>query len=310
MAHVLKKYMAAFDYERAKQIVTKILEAAPTDAEANQAYSQLQTLQYFEIRNGTLAKYHGRDELINIPAGIEKIGVDTFKEMRFIKKVIVPEGVTCIDAQAFKLCSLREIVLPESLLVIGRSAFESSSLQVVKLPKNLRTIGARAFYSSGLKVADIPGSVETIEGSAFDDCGLNELTIQNGVKNIGSFAFASCKNLTELVLPMSVIHVSGGAFAHCDNLKHVVIKNDATQFIDDKSGFSDSAWFYWDEHITDVEWGHRNWRDVQTIIRGSHSHFETKLWWAENKKCTYCGGDLSIFNSCKKCDRKNPPWLS
>lgn len=307
---LLNKYIAAFDYERAKQIVTKILEAAPSDAEANQAYGQLQTLQYFEIKNGTMAKYHGRDELISIPAGIEKIGVSAFQAMCFIKKVIVPEGVTCIDAQAFKSCSIQEIVLPESLLDIRADAFECSSLQVVNLPKNLRNIGASAFYSSGLKVVDIPGSVETIGSSAFNYCDLKELTIQNGVKNIGSFAFASSKSLTELVLPMSVIHVGEGAFAHCDNLERIVIKNDATQFKNDRTYISDSAWFSGDKHITSVVWGHRNWRDIQTIIKGSSSPYETKLWWAENKRCTYCGGDLSIFNSCKKCGRKNPPWLS
>ena len=44
--------------------------------------------------------------------------------MGFIKKVIVPEGVTSIDKHAFHGCAVKEIVLPKSLNRIDVEAFD------------------------------------------------------------------------------------------------------------------------------------------------------------------------------------------
>lgn len=121
--------MTAFDYEHANQIVTKILEAAPDDSEANLAYDRLQNQAFesprtFEIRNAVLIKYYGRSDVINIPAGIERIAAGAFEQQDFITKVIIPDGVISIGKHAFRGCCIKEISLPKSLRSIDEEAFD------------------------------------------------------------------------------------------------------------------------------------------------------------------------------------------
>lgn len=49
---LVKKYYSVYDYKAAEQIVKKILEALPTDIEANQQYDELRVLRQMEIDAG------------------------------------------------------------------------------------------------------------------------------------------------------------------------------------------------------------------------------------------------------------------
>lgn len=89
-----------------------------------------------------------------------------------ITKMIIPEGVTRIETEAFLGCtSLTEIVIPEGVTRIGRGAFQAcSSLTNITLPSTITSIGA----------------------SAFSECSsITEIVIPEGVTSIGNYAFAS-----------------------------------------------------------------------------------------------------------------------
>ena len=57
-----------------------------------------------------------------------------------IRKVILPQGLRCIEKRAFVHCkSLTEIVIPSSVEEIGDEAFRScSELRVIALPNGLK----------------------------------------------------------------------------------------------------------------------------------------------------------------------------
>ena len=79
----------------------------------------------FQIEDGVLIRYTGKD-----------------------KDVVIPDGVTRIGAKAFFSCrSLTSITIPDSVTSIGRSAF-ITSFSVMKITK----VSFRASYKS-------PGSV-------------------------------------------------------------------------------------------------------------------------------------------------------
>ena len=60
---------------------------------------------YFQIENGVLKKYTGKD-----------------------KDVVIPDGVTSIGDGAFKCCtSLISIIIPNSVTSIGNGAFSAGS---------------------------------------------------------------------------------------------------------------------------------------------------------------------------------------
>ena len=128
--------------------------------------------QKFEIKNGVLVKYNGKDETVTIPAGVTSIGYGVFMENKRLKSVIIPEGVKDIGNSAFLRSGLESVTLPKSLRVIETHGFGGCfSLKAVTLPDGLTTLKKYAFhYCSSLTSLRIPTSVTTLEDDAFLDC--------------------------------------------------------------------------------------------------------------------------------------------
>ena len=217
-----------------------------------------------EIREGkkTLIKYHGDDQEVVIPGGIEIIGPEAFTGNKIITSVIVPCGVRQILNEdrygfgAFKDCSnlqfvnlpkslenignstfddctsLVSVTIPESVKEIGRSAFSGcSSLKSVILPEGLKEINEHVFSScSSLINISIPRSVTRIKDCAFGWCSSlyrikipgNVKTIESSFSNLGG-VFADCTSLTSVEIMNGVEVIGGGAFRNCTSLKSIVI---------------------------------------------------------------------------------------
>lgn len=79
----------------------------------------------FKNNNTAIAKYPKtkEDEKFVVPDFIKEIGAEAFKENKYIKSVVLPEGLTKIDWSAFEGSSLEEINIPDSLSEIGDFAF-------------------------------------------------------------------------------------------------------------------------------------------------------------------------------------------
>ena len=105
-----------------------------------------------EIKDGVLRSYKGKD-----------------------KHIVVPDGVLCIDDEAFHDCKAVEtIVLPEGLRRIGNFAFSNcSALRTINIPQSVRSIGYGAFdYCQNLQPIVIPIGVKMVDGELFHYCGL------------------------------------------------------------------------------------------------------------------------------------------
>ena len=114
--------------------------------------------------------------------------------------VVVPEGTTLLDEQAFSGCK---------------------GLTTVTIPNSVTQIGDYAFCEcEGLTTVTIPNSVTQIGENAFRDCtGLTTVTIPNSVTHIDDFAFKKCRSLSVAVLPEELIAFSGNWFDDCPLLK-------------------------------------------------------------------------------------------
>ena len=97
-----------------------------------------------------------------------------------IKKIVIPESVTSIEAYAFYYCnSLTSMTIPNSVTSIGKRAFDSCN---------------------SLTSVVIPDSVTSIKNNAFCQCRrLMNVTIGKCVTIIGSLAFFGCDNLKSLI---------------------------------------------------------------------------------------------------------------
>ena len=117
-------------------------------------------------------------EMVFVPTSYESLPVKTilngaFKDNLTVKKVVIGEGISKIEENAFFGCENLEIItLPQSLTQIKDSAFEKCiSLKEINLPKNLTSLGKKAFKdcSSILKIY-IDRNLNIIGEQAFLNC--------------------------------------------------------------------------------------------------------------------------------------------
>lgn len=121
---------------------------------------------------------------VSLPSTLEKIGSNTFGNMKNCKTFDLPSSMTGISDNAFKSSyGLESIVIPKSVVTIGTSAFEGcfnlSSVSFEDSKSNV-VISRRAFYQCpNLKYVSIPknaslysysfGFYEQSAGSVYDD---------------------------------------------------------------------------------------------------------------------------------------------
>ena len=213
-------------------------------------------------------------EEINIPNSVDHIGDDVFGYKTKIdqksklllyanntkcygwvgdkdscpKELVIPEGVTYINKEAFlDNPNITKMVFPESLRKINESVLaKCDNLETVVLSTKLDTIESYAFEDcDNLENINIPSNCEIREG-AFQSCGsLNFLLVSDhgtvcrgwtnntysgrveipqGVKIIAPNAFYNC-NIGEISLPEGLDSIGTEAFSYCHNLEEIRLPN-------------------------------------------------------------------------------------
>ena len=164
------------------------------------------------IKNGTLIRYAGKSADVVVPDGVTCIDFQAFRGNPIIRTVSLPEGVTVLKSFTFHQCLyLESIVLPHSLRSIEDYAFSACrSLKTVVIPEGVRTIGSRAFGECRLLTeVKLPSGLESIDEGAFSDCPeLREIHIPTTVTSIGENAFQNIFGNQE-----TVIHAPSGSYA-------------------------------------------------------------------------------------------------
>lgn len=172
----------------------------------------------FNIVAGVLTEYNGKDAVVTIPDSVVEIGgkeklknfdgrpvmmlVGAFEETN-VTKVIIPNTVEEIGAQAFGMCKkLKKIIIPDSV----------------------KKIGADAFYDSAIEEVIIPESVEELGSGVFKLCeNFKKIYLPSSLKKIGYQCFYYCKNLKEVHIQSleswsEVEYFKGGYDRICDGL--------------------------------------------------------------------------------------------
>lgn len=144
-----------------------------------------------------------------------------------LRKVKLPEGLSCIGASAF--CDspeLTEVKIPSTVTKIKDSAFSRcTGLTEIELPPQLEEVGYSSFYGcSGLTEITIPSSVKTIRSGAFEECyNLESVTLSEGIREIGTEAFKRT-NLKSLNIPKSVKKLGHDIVYNCEHLPYITIE--------------------------------------------------------------------------------------
>lgn len=111
--------------------------------------------------------------------------VNSNKYNTYIKKIIIPDGVTQLGYRAFyKYSALTEIVMSDTVTLLNEYALSyCTSLTTINWSDNLTTISAYSFYNS---------------------TALTNATIPGKVTYIGVYAFYNCTKLRTVYIPISV----------------------------------------------------------------------------------------------------------
>ena len=121
----------------------------PEPAEEKPKYE----LPEFQIYLNALKKYNGNSQTVIIPNGVTTIENEAFKDNKTIQKVSIPNSVIAIGTNVFEGCSsLLEVSLPNGLKKIGYMTFSGcNSLESITIPASVDEIMFNAMYCDGLK---------------------------------------------------------------------------------------------------------------------------------------------------------------
>ena len=189
----------------------------------------------------------------------ERLLVGALDGITAIKKVVLPEGMTVIDANMFKgMQGLEEVVISSKTTSIGTSAFEGSSVKKVtysgaaadaeggllttRFPETLTQIGKNAFRYTKLEKVILPATLKNgtydesthkvsggyaVGSSAFFGSELQSVVIEGSETYIdgGSAlgAFGNCEKLTDVQFLADTAFVGWGMFAGCTALQNVTL---------------------------------------------------------------------------------------
>ena len=143
------------------------------------------------------------------------IGDDT------VTKVVIPEGVTTIETEAFaNMTALEEVVFPSTLYRIGVGAFKNcTSLKKVNL-ENVKFINEKAFYNCPLENVRFDSTV-SIGDYAFENCKLSYVALPACAQSISAGAFYNNEYLTSVTFKANKVKLGSYVFANCTQLSAI-----------------------------------------------------------------------------------------
>lgn len=247
------------DYENSGKITRVIIHEGVTSV-STKAFVSCESLEYAFIPSSMkdIDGFTACSSLksINLPEGLETIGIQSFCDCDSLKTVTIPSSVNSIGFGAFEWCdSLTEIkvksnnayftdingvlynkdktkiiqypkaktqtsyIIPSSVTTVGRDAFEEcENLKSIILPEKLTSIEESAFSSSGIKTIEIPAGVTTISRSAFNSSFIESIVLPNNIVKIDEMAFRNCKNLKKIFIQNPQCEIDDSFGTICSNL--------------------------------------------------------------------------------------------
>ena len=236
--------------ELQNQITTLNTQITNLQVQLAEARAALNTKQSpasdFTFSGNTITAYNGTDTNIVLPTSystdsdgnvidgddtqVTTIGTEMLYNNSTISSVVIPEGYTTINNNAFMNCLVMgTCVIPSTITTIGEQAFFGcQSLTGITLPEGLTTISSKCFGSNyGITEITIPSTVSEIGSGAFYLC--NNLTTVTCLAEVPptlaeTTMFSAATNLTAIYIPAGTIDAYKTAWTEYVD-KFVEIKN-------------------------------------------------------------------------------------
>ena len=125
----------------------------------------------FQVFNGTLIKYKGSDEVVEIPKDVERIGNIAFKNNKDIKKVIINNPDIRFgddeNVESFRGCT--GLADDSGFVIVNNYLFDYyGESKEITIPSHIEYIGANCFTIDRVSRVHIPSVLKGIGNYAFD----------------------------------------------------------------------------------------------------------------------------------------------
>lgn len=196
---------------------------------------QMADAEGFAVIGSTLCCYFGEGGAVVIPERVKHISASAFAYTK-ITSIVIPKGITAIDAFTFKGCGeLTEVTLPEGLAEIKLCAFAyCGKLAKVVLPEGVTCVGIAAFSScKELTEVIFPSTVASIEPQVFERCdNLKRITLLSNNCKVSPKILESGDQYWHKFVPIWCRDISA--------LPAVLRPNAAVAFAEDEADSSDA----------------------------------------------------------------------
>ena len=136
----------------------------------------IKTVQY----RGTLAQWCQMDNTYYNEN--TTITLSDVPDLRALKTLVIPDGVTSIGSSAFNRCKeLTSVTIPETVTEIGAQAFDGCSLESVTIPSSVRSMWGDAFSCRNLKTVKYNGTKAQWRKISIDGTTADTLAFWDGV---------------------------------------------------------------------------------------------------------------------------------
>lgn len=271
----LQYSMVEYDIESNKKRKYKVV----LDAETEMSIQDYQSLSkfvdkddlgsHFDIKDGVLLQYVGKDTQLIIPEGVIELGAYPFQYNQEFETIVIPKTLVEIPDSIFGNCTVKEIIVAEdnskfyskngclidketgvlvwgyaansipcddSVHEIGSYAFwRREDLENISIPDNITKIGRYAFQGcKNMRYVVMSNAVKIIGEGAFYDCqSLALVSLSQSLSSINGNTFISCTSLETIDIPDSVVTVDKSAFLYCDRLKEIGVSDKSVGIIEE-----------------------------------------------------------------------------
>ncbi len=166
-------------------------------------------------------------ESVVIPASVETLGYELFKNCSNLKSVTFAEGskITSLPQSAFEETGISTLDIPETVTSIGQFAFfRCPNLETIELPEALTSLGWMAFGESSNLKTIVYLSDEPVSGSSNDFADYSTLTL---------YALKSAKEEYEAVDPWKMFTNTVWVGVHLDKYDVSMRYNESEQLTAD-----------------------------------------------------------------------------
>lgn len=157
---------------------------------------------------------------LELPRSLKTVGDYAFYDARYIRELVLNEGITCIGSYAFyNSCwsaytqtetgysnadITGTLTMPGTWPMLGDHAFDGSRFTgALRIPEGVTDIPDYAFAYCKFSQLTLPESIQSIGEAAFTGLGITQLELPAQQPAMGKKVFSSCSQVETLTIPDS-----------------------------------------------------------------------------------------------------------